>query len=163
MSTVSIWNDMMQSFLNELSLTFPEEGAIKKYKVSFDLLVSSNPRKCLETFMSEIAPVTELVKNKDEKLFLDCSTKFPLLNELNIEKHWSSASDQTKEAIWQYMNTLLVLGTTITILPADTMNMIEKMAVDCANNMEKDGKGVPQLDQGAIADMVGNLLNLSGK
>ena len=51
MASVTAWNDMMTQFLNELKETFPEEKAVKKYYVSFDLLRKSNPKKGVQLFM----------------------------------------------------------------------------------------------------------------
>ena len=44
---------------------------------------------------------------------------------VNLEKHWGSASENTKNAIWQYIQTLYMLGTTISSIPEDTLSMIE--------------------------------------
>ena len=51
MTAVTAFNDMMGQFLVELHKTFPEEKGIKKFMTSFDLLKSTNPRKCVEAYM----------------------------------------------------------------------------------------------------------------
>ena len=53
-----------------------------------------------------------MITNTRESYILNCDNDF--LNELNIKRWWTDElSNQTKDAIWQYMNTLIVLGTTI--------------------------------------------------
>jgi len=64
-------------------------------------------------------------------------------------------SDNTKAATWQYLQTLYMLGTTITAIPADTLSLIEGIAKDCADKMETNGG---QLDQDALMKMMGSML-----
>lgn len=162
MTSVSAFNDMMQQFIEELSQTFPEEKGIKKYAASFDIMRKSNPRKCVETYMSAISPYTNRITAKDETFFQEDIT---FLKELNIEKHWTSAlSSNTKEAIWQYLQTLYMLGTTITAIPADALNMIESVASNMAQQITDGGSG--QVDQAAlmnsVSGLLGNIGNLMG-
>ena len=64
-------------------------------------------------------------------------------------------STGTKDATWQYLQTLYMLGTTITSIPADTLNLIEGIAKDCAEKMETEGG---ELDQAALMKMMGSML-----
>jgi hypothetical protein len=48
-----------------------------------------------------------------------------------------------------------MLGTTITSIPADTLNLIEGIAKDCAEKMETEGG---ELDQAALMKMMGSML-----
>ena len=153
MTSVSAFNDMMEQFINELVQTFPEEKGIKKYLSSFDILRKANPRKCVDTFMAAIAPhVTKITSKNDSFLFEDID----FLNEINIKKHWTpELSQNTKDAVWQYLQTLYMLGTTITSIPADTLTMIEKMAAQCAEQMQSSGG---QLDEKALMSSMSGLL-----
>jgi hypothetical protein len=64
-------------------------------------------------------------------------------------------SVNTKGATWQYLQTLYMLGTTITSIPDDTLKMIESIAKECADKMETDGG---ELDQDALMKMMGSML-----
>jgi hypothetical protein len=64
-------------------------------------------------------------------------------------------SESTKGATWQYLQTLYMLGTTITSIPDDTLKMIEGIAKQCAEKMETEGG---ELDQDAIMKMMGSML-----
>ena len=162
MTSVTAFNDMMLQFLGELQETFPEEKGIKKYAASFDIMKKSNPRKCVEVYMNTIGPFAQRITAKDETLLNEKDLTF--LQELNIHKHWTpELSNNTKDAIWQYLQTLYMLGTTITAFPADTLNMIENVA----NNMAKqisDGSasGGGQLDEAALMNSVQGLLGNLG-
>ena len=50
-STVQQFNDMMTQFLDELIASFPEERNLKKYKVSYDLIKATSPRKGVDLYM----------------------------------------------------------------------------------------------------------------
>ena len=151
MTSVTAFNDMMDQFLSELVLTFPEEPAIKKQHTSFELLRKTNPRKCVETFMEDAAQYSQRIMAKDESLLLN--GEIESLSKYNIQKHWPACSENTKNVIWQYVTTLYMLGTTITALPADTLSMIEDVAQKAAGQMQ-GGDQNPE----ALMKMFGNLL-----
>jgi len=158
MTSVTAFNDMMDSFIVELMRTFPEEKGIKKYHASFDILRKTNPRKCVESFMTAIAPYSQNINAKDDS-FLSQDVDF--LNDINIKKYWTpDLSPGTKDAIWQYIQTLYMLGTTITAIPGDTLSMIEKMAEQCAGQMQ-DGDG--QLDEKALMGAMSGLFGMLGE
>lgn len=152
MTSVSAWNDMMEQFITELEQTFPEEASIKKYKSSFELVRKSNPRKCIDAYMSGIGKYQEKVMSKDESFFLENDDS--IIKELNLKKHWTETlSTKTKDAIWQYLQTLFVLGTTITMIPADALGMIEDVAKKCAGNIQETG----QVDEKALSSLFSSL------
>ena len=151
MTSVGAFNDMMGQFLSELVQTFPEDKTIKKYESNFELIRKSNPRKVVETYMEALRPYQDRVMARDESLLVDNA----LVKELGLTKSlWDDCSDNTKNAIWQYIQTLLMLGTTITALPADTLKAIESVAEATAGQMSQgdDANGEN------LMKMFGNLL-----
>ena len=149
MTSVTAWNDMMMQFLNELRETFPEEPAIKKYYASFDLLRKSNPRKCVTTFMEKIGPHQASIMAKDEKFITDDASGF--LADINLNVLWNNdVSDNTKQAIWQYLQTLYILGTTITMIPQEALSMIENVATKCVGDMQNG-------DQSSLNNLLSSL------
>ena len=160
MTSVSAFNEMMDQFMVELKQTFPEEKTIGKYYTGFDLLKKSNPRKCVTGFMDEISPYASHVMNKDESFLLDEKNKLPaILDEMHIRQHWSSGlSDATKDAIWQYLQTLYMLGTTIVNIPSETLNMIEKVAKQCADTMQGNGGLDEKALMSSMSGLFGGLL-----
>jgi len=155
MASVSAFNDMMSQFLVELHKTFPEEKGIKKMLTSFDLLKSTNPRLVVDGYMKGVSPYADKISAKDETFLLEEIEIFDFLKELDIKRYWSKMSEGTKGATWQYLQTLYMLGTTITALPADTLSQIENIAKGVANNMQ-NGDG--ELDQDALMQMMGSML-----
>jgi len=156
MASVSAFNDMMSQFLVELHKTFPEEKGIKKMLTSFDLLKSTNPRLVVDGYMNGVSPYADKISAKDETFLLEEIENIEFLKELDIKRYWSKMSPNTKGATWQYLQTLYMLGTTITALPADTLSQIENIAKGVANNMQS---GDGELDQAALMKMMGSMLN----
>jgi hypothetical protein len=155
MASVSAFNDMMSQFLVELHKTFPEEKGIKKMLTSFDLLKSTNPRLVVDGYMKGVSPYADKISAKDETFLLEEIENIEFLKELDIKRYWTKMSEGTKGATWQYLQTLYMLGTTITALPADTLSQIENIAKGVANNMQS---GDGELDQDALMQMMGSML-----
>ena len=155
MASVTAFNDMMGQFLVELHKTFPEEKGIKKMLTSFDLLKSTNPRLVVDGYMNGVSPYADKISAKDETFLLNEIENIEFLKELDIKRYWTKMSEGTKGATWQYLQTLYMLGTTITALPADTLSQIENIAKGVANSMQ-NGDG--ELDQDALMQMMGSML-----
>jgi hypothetical protein len=148
MASVSAFTDMMSQFLVELHKVFPQEKGIKKFMAQLELAKTANPRLVVDGFMKGITPYADKISNKDESFLLNEVGNIEFLNDLNLKDNWNdSLSSNTKDAIWQYLQTLYMLGTTITAIPAETLSMIEGIAKDCADKMENEGG---ELDEAAL-------------
>jgi hypothetical protein len=160
MTSISAFNEMMDQFMVELKETFPEEKTLGKYYTGFDILKTSNPKKCVTAFMEEITPYASQVMNKDETFFLDANTVLPaILEEMHIREHWTTdISQNTKDAIWQYLQTLYMLGTTITSIPSETLDMIEAVAKQCADTMQGGGGIDEKTLMSSMSGLFGGLL-----
>ena len=124
MASYQAFNSMMEEFLNELLQTFPEEKALKVEIAKFETLRKANSKKVVEGFMHAIGPYQNDIQNKNEKLMTENNIDF--LKKMNIKKWWTKdLSNNTKDAIWSYLQTLIMLGTTITSIPADMLKTIE--------------------------------------
>ena len=155
MTSVNAFNDMLGQFLVELHKTFPEEKDVKKMMTSFEVLRTTSPRLVVDGFMKGVSPYADRISAKDETFLLNEIDTIDFLKELNIKSYWTRMSTGTKDATWQYLQTLYMLGTTITSIPADTLNLIEGIAKDCAEKMETEGG---ELDQAALMKMMSSML-----
>lgn len=155
MASVSAFNDMLAQFLTELQRCVPEEKGFAKFETQFEMLRQANPRKCVDAYMSGIAPYADKISSKDESFIVDDLTSIDFLKDLNIKEHWrEKLSDATKGAIWQYLQTLYMLGTTIVAIPAETLTQIESLAKSAASQMEDNGT----LNQEALMKTMSNML-----
>ena len=160
MASVTAFNDMMSQFLVELHKTFPEEKGIKKMLTSFDLLKSTNPRMVVDGFMSGVSPYASQISAKNDKFLLEECGKIDFLKDLGLASYWQRMSANTREATWQYLQTLYMLGTTITALPPEQMAQIEALAQGVAAKMQDEGG---ELNEDALMKMMGSMLGGLGK
>jgi hypothetical protein len=148
MSTVQAFNTMMKNFLEELADVFPEETQIKMFLDGFDSLTGLNARAPMDMFIDSLTPHADLAMAKNPELF--GKLQFP--GGIDFARLWASdITDNTREAIWQYVNLLFLLGTTVRSMPAEMLQGIETVAQNCASQIE-DG----QLDFSALGGMLMN-------
>ena len=170
MSSTGAFIETLLEFLNELAETFPEEKQIPVLITKTELGKKSNPRMIVENCMSKLAPLANKIVAKDESVFSDNSDIIPGLNMHNM---WTSSglSDNSKMAIWEYINTLLMLGTTIMSLPGNMLQQIEQMANTCVQQMDSEDmkpdemilEAQKALMGGGGANMLNNLMNNMNK
>lgn len=149
MSSLDAFNDMMAQFLNELVLTFPEHANIQEFRTSFEARLIDAPRSPLEDFMSSVGSRSQNIMAKDDSFF-DAARGSGLPD---LSGAWKSpeATPATKMAIWQYMQTLHILGTTLTMFPPETLSAIENAAKKCAESGSFD----PSVLQGLMGSLMG--------
>ena len=152
MTTVQQFNDMMTQFFSELVATFPEEKQLKKYQMTYELLKKTNGRKCVDMYMESAKAFHTQIMSKDDSFFLTGEVEF--LDAMNIKKWWTAdLSENTKGAIWQYLQSLNVLGMTIVAIPEDAMKTIEQVAKQVEQNMQSGGGGGNPLGGAGLGDL----------
>lgn len=145
--SVSAFNETMDQFLTELNLTFPENKSVVKFQAAFELMKQTSPSKILDNFMDSVKPYSQKITSKDESFILEDSKNIDALSGIDLAGMWNQASDNTKGAIWQYLQTLIFIGTTVKIFPKETMSMIEQVAEKCAG----------QIDPSSIMDLMNTI------
>lgn len=156
MSSVGTFNDMLEQFIVELENTFPEEKAFKKYHTSFDIMRAANPRKCVDAYMTTATSYSNKIMQKDDSFFSE-------FTELPISKYWNDdLSEGTKGAIWQYLQTLNILGMTITTIPAEMLTMVEGVASKCAESI-KSGEGSETNIMSSMSSIFSSMSGLLGQ
>jgi hypothetical protein len=125
---------------------------------AFELMRSANGKLIVDGFMNGIAQYVDKINTRDESFFLENAKDIDFLKEINITDCWPTASDATREAIWQYIQTLYMLGTTITAIPAETLSMIETVAKQCADKLQNDDGDI-DIDENALMKSMQGLLS----
>jgi len=164
MASYQAFNSMMDEFLNELIQTFPEEKSLKLEVTKFHTLRKANSKKVVEGFMNAIGPYQNDIQNKNESIMKRTDIEF--LNKMNINKWWTKdLSNNTKDAIWSYLQTLIMLGTTITSIPDEMLRTIETVAEKCASSMDGNSDGAPNMSAlfSGLQTMMGNLSSDTNK
>ncbi len=133
MSGVQAFNDMLKTFLQELADVFPEDKQISGFLGTLDDIAALDPNLPMNVFMKSIGPHAKQIAARDESVMQTLS--FP---GADIAKLWNSGiSDATKDAIWQYLNMLLVVATTVSSIPPDVLKQIESLAGEYAEKIER--------------------------
>ena len=114
MASVDTFNELLLQFVDELAHTFPENTIVKSYRNTVGMLIKKDPGVCLETFMKNVKPHEDLIRNQDERIFEELSRSYGILKTLDLESMWKSElSDNSRSAIWQYVQGLYVLGNNV--------------------------------------------------
>lgn len=111
------FNELLNEFICKMAKTFPSEPKIKVYYRMFEMARKYNPHVPLRIFMGGCMDFTEQIKTRDAHFFLErdtfmkkCASCSSFSDDLGLKKYWLSLSDKTKENIWDYIQTLYVLG-----------------------------------------------------
>lgn len=151
MASVKAFNNVIGSFLGELaSLYGDSEPNIRIFADGFPSMAESKPNIALDMFTATYGPHSALINAKDEVLF---EIEPMLLGQINVRDLWRTTSPENKEAIWKYLQTLSLLGTTIKMIPQSMLSTIENVAVDCAKQFESG-----QIDPAALMSAIPKLL-----
>lgn len=124
------FNALALEFVKELSEVFPENTVLAECVKNFDTIASEDPKKPMDFLMKVAGDKTKAINSKDESLF-DTIT----IPDMEIKEMWNSTSENTKEAIWQYLSTLHMLASTLGNTSGELMSGIEDMAMEFANKM----------------------------
>jgi hypothetical protein len=123
-SYIKVFNKLIDEFLNELMDIFPNETKIKVQHNLFQTLCKSNSRKIPNDFMINSIPYLEKICMKDEEFFKGSDNFF--LNRIGFDKIWTpDLSENTKNAIWNYIKSFFTIGIKIIEMPPETLPLIE--------------------------------------
>jgi|CryBogDrversion2_8_1035294.scaffolds.fasta_scaffold00282_2 hypothetical protein len=122
MTASKAFDEMMEQFVGELGRSFPEAAPTE--------------RPTSSEFMHTIAPWSQKLMAKDETFFCE-ENKL-----LNLHSIWTreDCSGTSKDAIWQYLSSLYMMGTMFSMIPPSMLSMIEAAAENAAKNMTSGGE-----------------------
>lgn len=156
MSGVQAFNDMLKTFVQELADVFPDDRGISSFLGSMDDVVALDPKIPMNTFSNAVSPFSKQISARDESVFE--TIKFP---GIDFQKLWhSDISEATKDAIWQYLNMLLVISTTVNAIPPEVLGSIESMAAEYAGKLERGEITMDAIMRDAVEQLKG--VDLSG-
>jgi len=119
MSIYKAFNNVFLSLLDDCIIVFPNDPEFKKYKKGAKLLDTFNPRKAAQVYKDYSVVYREKINNKDERFFIqnDYSDIQEVQEDNEIVKFiekikscWLQLSDENKEKIWKYLQTLSILS-----------------------------------------------------
>jgi len=124
MQNVQIFNELLMDFLTNLSKTYSHESAIATAPAKLQMLIETNSKKPHEEFMAAVAPYVSDITERNDSFFTEKYKNIPGLNAINFAQNWQKSPQETKDAIWEYMYNLLLLGGSLQNIPEDLMSDI---------------------------------------
>lgn len=121
-SSIDKFNVLMMEFLNKIVNKFPGEwegiSKLKKYILWGSILIKTDPIKCSYFFMRGCECYKHQIENRDESFFIgspdiNCeANKYgaSFTSECGFSFYWGQFSETSKVAIWDYIQSLYILG-----------------------------------------------------
>lgn len=108
----SSFNTMAGQFLCKMIKTYPNSsGPLKSAYKKLLFAIKASKTFVIQIFIEEIKQFEQLVRTKDDKMFLDNNDQLGMFSGVDMAANWKSSPQETKDAIWSYMNTLLNIST----------------------------------------------------
>ena len=111
------FNRTLDEFINKMIAQFPNESKLKTYYSAYKVTKMYDKTMPIKIYMGGCLNFTEQIKNRDSdffakrKQFVDklkqCSS---FTDDTGLVNYWEQLSDTSKNAIWDYVQTLYVMG-----------------------------------------------------
>jgi hypothetical protein len=129
------FNEILSEFILKMIATFPDEKKLRTYYRAFTISKGYNIQMPLQLFMGGCMSFEEQIKARDANFFLNrptfvnkmvnCSSSFS--DDTGIKNHWINLNDNTKNSIWEYIQTLYVMGELYINKNSDLINKIAEV------------------------------------
>lgn len=154
-TSIEYFNEYMKTFVLEIKETFPEFNEIIDGYYT-DLLTSEtcNDDKYVKRFMRKLKDFKTQISGKDASMF---KGELCVLKNVDFEKIFASEilTDNTREKIWEYLQTLYVIGESIISDSERVKNLVKNFQRLKTNNLE-DADCETEEDR-EILDMLKNI------
>lgn len=135
MYTVEAFTTMLMEFAQNLKAMFPDDPSLAIAVKFLSSSIKANPRAVVDMFMKEVEPYADRIRAKDGTVFAE--VKSTIVEVVNLKEIWArDLSEKTRENIWSYLNTLMVIGSMIQSMSEDMLSGIEELATKLAANPE---------------------------
>ena len=111
------FNILMSEFIDKMVNQFNDSDRLKNYRKAFLMFKMTSPKVPVNLFMAGTINYQEQIKKRDENFFLTDVSIDNLSKQLGnftsdigLAYHWNTISSKTKTAIWDYIQSLYVLG-----------------------------------------------------
>lgn len=153
---INSFNDTFKEFICELGKTFPTYTVIQDFEKTIEPELKKDKRVFLEEYMKISKQFIDIIQSENEAKILEKpDDELPFNGVLNIKELLASkyATENNKKAIWQYIKTLNMLGTTVSLIPNEMMDVLDGLATQMASKIESG-----EIDPNLIIQNAQNLL-----
>lgn len=107
------FNTLSVKFNEELITVFPNDLDFKVCLNTITLMNKTNKKKLFELVSPQLVLYNKYIREKDERFFLEKNEqeytreKNDVVIISKLKKYWTTLSENNKEKIWEYVNSLL--------------------------------------------------------
>ena len=148
-ASVGVWTDdeLLSKWHGEWAAANTDPSESKAYA-----------QRMLDAYMATYQPLQARILNKDETLFSEDLELFTLIH---VKEKWSSASDQVKDTIWQYLKQIVQSASVSDVYskcPPKIMNIVTSMASSIVGDVQNGTFDPSQINPMAISQkLMGSL------
>lgn len=117
MSYLQAFSMLVERFLEELSVVFPEEKSLRTYHKYATQLLALQPRLALRYFCEFVMPYRQQIEAEDESFFLQkdySAEEFggvvpqqDMLQAIHMKELWRSMSPASRSKTWKYLQNMI--------------------------------------------------------
>lgn len=111
------FNKTLDEFINKMIIQFPQETKLKTYYSAFKVTKMYDKTMPIKIFMGGCLQFSEQIRTRDteffakRKQFVSKLTKASsFTDDTGLSNYWEQLSNYSKKAIWDYIQTLFVMG-----------------------------------------------------
>ena len=145
MATVEAVYGVFDAFCGQLQEILPKRSKrIVQLRAEMKTAATApRPKAGIERVMNELVGCEALVMQRDAALFVALDEK-DVFGTFRLGHYWTRFTKETQDAIWQYVQSLFMLGTGLVRMSDVQLDKIEGFAKRCAGKMQgmqkQDGK-----------------------
>jgi hypothetical protein len=116
-SILSKFNTILEEFIVKMLNAFPDETKLKTYYHAFKISRMYSDSLPIQIFMGGCLDFSQQIKTRDAEFFINqktfvdkCVRASSFSNDIGLKDRWNDTSETTKKSIWDYVQTLYVLG-----------------------------------------------------
>ncbi len=113
---ISKFNNLLEEFLEKIIMSFPNDK-LKTYRRGFLIIKSTSPHVPVNLFMAGCVDFKKEIIARNDNFFLKDKTIKERANafgnftdDCGLDSYWDILTPSTKKAIWDYIQSLFVLG-----------------------------------------------------
>jgi hypothetical protein len=129
------FNNLFEEFLQKIISAF-DSNRLRTYRRGFLILKTTSPRVPVNLFMAGCIEYKKEIIARNDNFFLNAKDVKKsaqvfgnFTDDCGLDSYWSELSDSTKKAVWDYIQSLFVLGEIIVGKNKDIFDKYNKLYV----------------------------------
>ena len=136
MATLSAVYSVWDAFCAQLETILPKrQKKIAALREQVRAEAAGGSKAPLERIMGELKGLETRVMQRDDSVYTELDGK-PLFGTFRLGHYWNRFTPDTKQAIWQYMQSIFMLSAGLMQMSEKQLQQIESFATSCAEEMQ---------------------------